>query len=259
MLFRSMLVSQIKTDKYEKGPDLEEFMTAQRAKNPDMQGKAGGKLETLIDEIRRQDMLDREQFKAQEEKRKQNRLLDVLMGAGQSQAKYSAANQSGKAGLLNFLGGVGQTATAMEEADIQRSKEQKALERQQNLAYAEMMGRIEDARRAEARGDAKEIYAAKVAEAKAKQDWNKARTDALYHGATAEEQRRHNISSEGIQRLQASQQGRDAVRERAAVLAMDPANKGKTPTELMQMAAMLATGVQAENAETQRLKAADKA
>ena len=81
----------------------------------------------------------------------------------------------------------------------------------------------------------------------------------MYHGATAEEQRRHNISSEGIQRLQASQQGRDAVRERAAVLAMDPANKGKTPTELMQMAAMLATGVQAENAETQRLKAADKA
>jgi hypothetical protein len=251
----SMMVNQLKGDKFEAGPDYEAFMNAQKAKNPDMQGKAGGKLETLIDEIRRQDLADRAEVKAQEEKRKGNRLLDVFSAAGQGMGRFKQSEQGGGKGILNFLGGVGQNATAMEEADIQRSKEQKALERQQNLAYAEMMGRIEDTRRAEARGDAKEIFAAKNAEAKAKNDYSRARTESLYHGSTVEEQRRHGMASEAIQRQQASAANRDLIRERAAVLAQDPANRGKSPTELMQMAAMLATGVQQENAETARLKA----
>jgi len=117
------------------------------------------------------------------------------------------------------------------------------------------MGRIEDTRRAEGRGDAKEIFAAKNAEAKAKNDYNKARTESLYHGSTVEEQRRHGMASEAIQRQQASAANRDLIRERAALLAQDPANRGKSPTELLTMAATLASGAQFENAETARLKA----
>jgi hypothetical protein len=252
-------MDQVKGDRYEAGPDLEKFMEEQRAKNPDMQGKAGGKLETLIEEIRRQDMADRAENKAREEARKSNRLIDVITGSGQGMGKFKASDQSGKSGILNFLGGIGQQYKAMGEEDVQRSKEQKALQRQQDLAYAQMIGSIEDVRRAEATGNAKDIFDAKKAETLAKRNFNNSRIENLYKGATAEESLRSNKAREDYQRASLSQQGRDVIRERAAALALDPANKGKTLTELMQIAATLGTGVQAENAETTRRKVADLA
>jgi hypothetical protein len=254
-----LLLKQIEGDKFESGPDMEKFMEEQRAKNPDMQGKAGGKLETLIEEIRRQDIADRAEAKAREESRKQNRFLDVITGAGQGMGKFKGSDQRGKSGALNFLGGIGQQYRAMGEEDVQRSKEQRALQRQQDLAYSEMIGRIEDVRRAEATGNAKDIFAAKKAEALAKQNFNNSRIENLFKGATAEETVRTNREREANQRASTSQQGRDVIRERAAALALDPANKGKTLTELMQLAATLGTGVQAENAETKRMKDAQDA
>jgi hypothetical protein len=127
------------------------------------------------------------------------------------------------------------------------------------MAYAEMMGRIEDVRRAEARGDAKEIVAARNAAALAERNFKNARIENLYKGANAEESLRSNKAREDYQRASLSQQGRDAILERAAVLAKDPKNEGKGITELMQLAAALPTGVQAENAETKRMKDAQEA
>jgi hypothetical protein len=254
-----LLMDQVKGDKYESGPDLEKFMEEQRAKNPDMQGKAGGKLETLIEEIRRQDMADRAEAKAREEARQSNRFLDVISGAGQNLGKFKGSDQRGKSGVLNLLGGIGQQYKAMGEEDVQRSKEQRALQRQQDLAYAQMIGSIEDTRRAEATGNAKDIFAAKKAEALAKQNFNNSRIENLFKGATAEESLRSNKAREDYQRSSLSQQGRDSLLERAAVLARDPKNEGKGITELMQLAAALPTGVQAENAETKRMKDAQDA
>jgi hypothetical protein len=251
----NMMVKNLKDAQFEEGPDVEKFMEEQRAKNPDMQGKAGGKLETLIEEIRRQDMADRAENKAREEARKSNRFLDVLTSAGQGMGRFKGSDQRGKSGVLNLLGGIGQQYKAMGEEDVQRSKEQRALQRQQDLAYSEMIGRIEDVRRAEATGNAKDILKAKQDAVTAKQNWQKSQAENLSRGATTEEQRRHNRATEDYQRSSLSQQGRDLIRERAALLAMDKANQGKTPTELLQMAATLGTGVQADNAETARFKA----
>ena len=74
-----------------------------------------------------------------------------------------------------------------------------------------------------------------------------------------EEQRRHGMTVEGIQRLQASQAGRDLIRERAALLASLPENKNKSMTELLQMAAGLPQGAQFESADVRRLKEAEAA
>jgi hypothetical protein len=250
-----LLLKQIEGDTFKAGPDYETVMAELMAKNPDMQGKAGGKFETLIEEIRRQDIADRAENKAIEEARQSNRFLDVISGAGRSLGKFKDSDQRGKSGVLNLLGGIGQQYRTMGEEDVQRSKEQKALERQQNMAYAQMISSIEDVRRAEARGDAKEIVNARNAAALAERNFKNTRTENLFKGATAEESIRSNRERENIQRASNSIQGRDLIRERAAVLALDRANQGKTPTELLQMAATLGTGVQAENAETARFKA----
>jgi hypothetical protein len=175
----------------------------------------------------------------------------------------SAKNQSGGRGILNLLGGIGQQAGAMREADIDRLNKQRSMEREQDILQAKIYSEIDNARRAEARGDVKSLAEHEKNIATLKSEFQKNQTTQLGKAAELTETTRKNLVNEQLDRIrleqQAAQNNRDLIRERAAYLASLPENKGKPMTELLQMAATLAQGAQFETAEVRRLKEAEAA
>lgn len=182
------------------------------AERPELAEKAGSRFEKLLDQIAARDQEDRERFKQEQEGRQGRRLTDVLMGAGAGLGKFAPKAQTGGAGILNLLGGIGQQAGAMREADIERLNKQRGLERDQDIIQAKMLNEIDNARRAEARGDVKAMqeHEQKVAELKSQFQAN--RLTAFGKAADITETARRNLVDEALKRQQLETQRAQVAR-----------------------------------------------
>jgi hypothetical protein len=159
-----------------------------------------------MDQIAARDREDRERFKQQEKERQERRFTDILSGAGAGMARMSAKDQTGGRGILNLLGGIGRQAGAMREADIDRLNKQRSMEREQDILQAKIYSEIDNARRAEARGDVKSQAEHEKNIANLKSEFQKNQTTQLGKAAELTETTRNNLVEEELKRLQLQQQ-----------------------------------------------------
>ncbi len=195
------------TDQQQYLPKSEmELLEEAKKTNPELAEKAGTRYERLMDQIAARDREDRERFKQQEKERQERRLIDVISGAGAGMARMSAKDQAGGRGILNLLGGIGQQAGAMREADIDRLNKQRSMEREQDILQAKIYSEIDNARRAEARGDVKSLAEHEKNIATLKSEFQKNQTTQLGKAAELTETARKNLIDEELKRLQLQQQ-----------------------------------------------------
>jgi hypothetical protein len=195
------------TDQQQYLPKSEmELLEEAKKTNPELAEKSGARYERLMDQIAARDREDRERFKQQEKERQERRLIDVISGAGAGMARMSAKNQAGGRGILNLLGGIGQQAGAMREADIDRLNKQRGMEREQDILQAKIYSEIDNARRAEARGDVKSQAEHEKNIANLKSEFQKNQITQVGKAAELTETTRKNLVEEELKRLQLQQQ-----------------------------------------------------
>jgi hypothetical protein len=165
--------------------------------NPYLNTQPGSKLEEMHTRITQRDEEDRARFLKNEEERKQGRLNRGLMAGAEA-----TRGRGGIGALGSFFMGYGKAGEAEDEAARTRMDAQRVMERQQEVLRAEVMDKIESARRAEARGD----FATAIQDKKdaATATAKLAETRFTYQQAitTAAEAKRHNMSVEEYQRAQ---------------------------------------------------------
>ena len=195
------------TDQQQYLPKSEmELLEEAKKTNPELAEKSGARYERLMDQIAARDREDRERFKQQEKERQERRFTDILSGAGAGMARMSAKDQTGGRGILNLLGGIGRQAGAMREADIDRLNKQRSMEREQDMLQAKIYSEIDNARRAEARGDVKSQAEHEKNIANLKSEFQKNQTTQLAKAAELTETTRNNLVEEELKRLQLQQQ-----------------------------------------------------
>ena len=195
------------TDQQQYLPKSEmELLEEAKKTNPELAEKSGARYERLMDQIAARDREDRERFKQQEKERQERRFTDILSGAGAGMARMSAKDQTGGRGILNLLGGIGRQAGAMREADIDRLNKQRSMEREQDMLQAKIYSEIDNARRAEARGDVKSQAEHEKNIANLKSEFQKNQTTQLGKAAELTETTRNNLVEEELKRLQLQQQ-----------------------------------------------------
>ena len=195
------------TDQQQYLPKSEmELLEEAKKTNPELAEKSGARYERLMDQIAARDREDRERFKQQEKERQERRFTDILSGAGAGMARMSAKDQTGGRGILNLLGGIGRQAGAMREADIDRLNKQRSMEREQDILQAKIYSEIDNARRAEARGDVKSQAEHEKNIANLKSEFQKNQTTQLGKAAELTETTRNNLVEEELKRLQLQQQ-----------------------------------------------------
>ena len=162
--------------------------------NPYLTTQPGSKLEEMHTRILQRDEEDRARFLKNEEERKQGRLNRGLMAGAEA-----TRGQGGIGALGSFFMGFNKANEAEDESARTRMDAQRVMERQQEVLRAEIMDKIESARRAEARGD----FATAVQDKKdaATATAKLAETKFTYQQAitTAAEAKRHNMSVEAYQ------------------------------------------------------------
>ena len=165
--------------------------------NPYLTTQPGSKLEEMHTRILQRDEEDRARFLKNEEERKQGRLNRGLMAGAEA-----TRGQGGIGALGSFFMGFNKANEAEDESARTRMDAQRVMERQQEVLRAEIMDKIESARRAEARGD----FATAVQDKKdaATATAKLAETKFTYQQAitTAAEAKRHNMSVEAYQQAQ---------------------------------------------------------
>jgi hypothetical protein len=120
----------------------DEKLAAFKAANP---GLAGAGFEALLNKMAQQDEADRGRVAGQEKARTRSDFWKSLIDAGEA--------TRGQKGLGALLGGFGKSAGASEAAAFERADAQAKMRRDQELGMAKMRAELENARRAEARGD----------------------------------------------------------------------------------------------------------
>lgn len=163
--------------------------------NPYLNTPAGSKLEELHARIAQRDEEDRARFLKNEEERKQGRLNRGLLAGAEA-----TRGRGGIGALGSFFMGYGKAGEAEDEAARTRTDAQRAMERQQEVLRAEVMDKIESARRAEARGDFAAAIQDKKDAATASAQFAQNKFNMQQHIATAAEAKRHNMSVEEYQR-----------------------------------------------------------
>jgi len=162
--------------------------------NPYLNTPAGSKLEELHARIAQRDEEDRARFLKNEEERKQGRLNRGLLAGAEA-----TRGRGGIGALGSFFMGYGKAGEAEDEAARTRTDAQRAMERQQEVLRAEVMDKIESARRAEARGDFASAIQDKKDAATASAQFAQNKFNMQQHIATAAEAKRHNMSVEAYQ------------------------------------------------------------
>jgi hypothetical protein len=165
--------------------------------NPYLNTPAGSKLEELYTQIAKRDEEDRARFLKNEEERKQGRLNRGLLAGAEA-----TRGQGGIGALGSFFMGYGKAGEAEDEAARTRTDAQRAMERQQEVLRAEVLDKIESARRAEARGDFATAIQDKKDAATASAQFAQNKFTMQQHIATAAEAKRHNMSVEAYQQAQ---------------------------------------------------------
>jgi hypothetical protein len=165
--------------------------------NPYLNTPAGSKLEELHARIAQRDEEDRARFLKNEEERKQGRLSRGLLAGAEA-----TRGQGGIGALGSFFMGYGKAGEAEDESARTRMDAQRAMERQQEVLRAEVMDKIESARRAEARGDFASAIQDKKDAATASAQYAQNKFNMQQHIATAAEAKRHNMSVEAYQQAQ---------------------------------------------------------
>jgi hypothetical protein len=165
--------------------------------NPYLNTLPGSRLEEMHAKIAQRDEEDRARFLKNEEERKQGRLNRGLMAGAEA-----TRGQGGLGALGSFFMGFNKAGEAEDESAKTRMDAQRAMERQQEVLRAEVLDKIESARRAEARGD----FATAIQDKKdaATATAKLAETRFTYQQAitTAAEAKRHNMTTEQFQREQ---------------------------------------------------------
>ena len=155
---------QYNNQKYMAPPDYEAGLKAAIAANPAMQGHAGRKYEELIDQIQQQDMANRGKLDAQEQARARADLWRSLAEAGEA-SRGTKGIGSSMAGLAHSLSG---SQIAAQERETKRMETERAM----SLAYAKTKSELENARRAEARGDFEAAFKHRAEAAAAENTYN---------------------------------------------------------------------------------------
>ena len=126
-------------------PDVEAYdkkLAEFKKANP---GLAGSEFQALLDKIAKQDEADRAKFVTQEKARTRADFWKALIDAGEA--------TRGQKGLGSLFGGFGRSAGASAAEAAERENAQIKMRREQELGMAKMRSELENARRAEARGD----------------------------------------------------------------------------------------------------------
>ena len=165
--------------------------------NPYLNTPAGSKLEELHARIGQRDEEDRARFLKNEEERKQGRLNRGLMAGAEA-----TRGRGGIGALGSFFMGYGKAGEMEDEAARTRTDAQRVMERQQEVLRAEVMDKIESARRAEARGDFATAIQDKKDAATATAKLDETRFTYQQAITTAAEAKRHNMTTEQFRREQ---------------------------------------------------------
>ena len=120
----------------------DEKLAAFKQANP---GLAGSEFQKLLDKIAQQDEADRAKFITQEKGRTRADFWKSLIDAGEA--------TRGQKGIGALFGGFGKSAGASQAEADERANAQTRMRREQDLGMAKMRAELENARRAEARGD----------------------------------------------------------------------------------------------------------
>ena len=162
--------------------------------NPYLNTLPGSKLEEMHTRITQRDEEDRARFLKNEEERKQGRLNRGLMAGAEA-----TRGQGGIGALGSFFMGFNKASEAEDESARTRMDAQRVMERQQEVLRAEVMDKIESARRAEARGDFATAIQDKKDAATATAELAKTRFTYQQAITTAAEAKLHNMSVEAYQ------------------------------------------------------------
>jgi hypothetical protein len=155
---------QYNNQKFLAPPDYDAGLKAAIAANPAMQGNAGKKYEELIDQIQQQDMANQGKLDAQEQARARADFFRSLTDAGEA--------SRGTKGIGGLMSGLGQSLTGSQIASQERATKRMEAERAMSLAYAKNKSELENARRAEARGDFESAFKHKAEAAAAENVYN---------------------------------------------------------------------------------------
>lgn len=112
---------------------------------PALQQPVGAGYEAVLQKLAQQDEANQRAFEEREKATEGRSLSQALIEAGEA--------TRGGGGIGSLLGGFGRSRIASGEAAKERQARQEALRREQSLNMAKLNSEIENARRAEARGD----------------------------------------------------------------------------------------------------------
>ena len=178
---------QYMNQKFVAPPDYEAGLKAAVAANPALQGNANLKYEELIDQIQKQDMANRGKQDEIEQARARADLWRALGEAGEA--------SRGTKGIGGSMAGLTQSLTGSQALAQERATKRMEAERNMSLNYAKVKAEIENARRAEARGDFEAAFKHKAEAAKYENEFNKDRlTGAIGLGTLEEHIRNTNLS-----------------------------------------------------------------
>jgi hypothetical protein len=236
---------QYRNQQFVRQPDYEAGLKAAIAANPAMQGNANQKYEELIDQIQKQDMANRGKLDEQEQARARADLWRALADAGEA--------SRGTKGIGGSMAGLAQSLTGSQALSQERAAKRMEAERNMSLNYAKSKAEIENARRAEARGDYEAAFKHKAEAAKYENEYNKDRLAGAVSLGTLEEHIRNTNLSHADRQASLAQSRIPPVMQLAGKL--QSTDKNLSDDEALHKAAAILSNSAYLNAE-QRAQAA---